>query len=170
MVLSTAESSAPSFWSASDEDVRRFNEDGFLIVPELFSPEEAELLSKIARADPASQPGPDGTTPRMWLFSTVDAADQSDIFNAVVHSRRMVEGMMRLLGEEVYVYHYKLIMKDAGNAMPVDGTGDNAWEWHQVRDHAHLRVLVWTPLFLSGRGYLYLCVRAHACAQDYGYW
>lgn len=101
-------------------------------MPNLFSPEEAELLSKIARADPASQPGPDGATPRMWLFSTLDAADKSDIFNAVVHSRRMVEGMMRLLGDEVYVYHYKLIMKDAGNTPPgEDDTGDNAWEWHQ---------------------------------------
>ena len=123
------------FWSASDEDVAKFNEEGFLIVPELFTPEEAQLLSKIARADPASQPGADGATPRMWLFSTLDAADQRDIFNAVVHSRRMVEAMMRLLDDEVYVYHYKLIMKDAGNAPPsgADGTGDNAWDWHQVR-------------------------------------
>jgi hypothetical protein len=134
MALPVEPSTSSPFWSASDEDVAKFNEEGFLIVPELFTPEEAELLSKIARADPNSQPGADGATPRMWLFSTLDAADQHDIFNAVVHSRRMVEAMMRLLGDDVYVYHYKLIMKDAGNAPPSgeDGTGDNAWEWHQV--------------------------------------
>jgi len=42
--------------------------------------------------------------------------------------------MMRFLEDEVYVYHYKLIMKDDKNAPPTDeGLAENTWEWHQVR-------------------------------------
>lgn len=41
---------------------------------------------------------------------------------------------MRFLEDEVYVYHYKLIMKDDKNAPPTDeGLAENTWEWHQVR-------------------------------------
>ena len=117
-----------TFWSCSDAEVARFWEDGFLIVPELFNPEEADLLHRVSKAEKHGQPDENGVQPIMWLFSTHDAADKEDIFNAIVHSRRMVDTMMRLLGDEVYVYHYKMAMKTKEN--PAAGR-NNEWVWHQ---------------------------------------
>lgn len=116
------------FWSCSDGEAAQFWEDGFLVVPELFSPEEAELLHRVSKAEKHGQPDENGVQPIMWLFSTHDAADKEDIFNAIVHSRRMVDTMMRLLGDEVYVYHYKMAMKTKEN--PAAGR-NNEWVWHQ---------------------------------------
>lgn len=125
------------FWSCSDVDIAQFWEDGFLIVPELFRPDEAELLHRVSKAEEHGQPDENGVQPIMWLFSTRDAADKEDIFNAVVHSRRMVDTMMRLLGDEVYVYHYKMAMKTKDNPMSdletngQDTGRNNEWVWHQ---------------------------------------
>jgi len=132
-----AEEGGGAFWSCSDADVAQFWEDGYLIVPELFRPDEAELLHRVSKAEPNGQPDEDGVQPIMWLFSTRDAADKEDMFNAVVHSRRMVETMMRLLGDEVYVYHYKMAMKQRDNPVSdLDTNGEdtgrnNEWVWHQ---------------------------------------
>ena len=133
-----------AFWSCSDADVAQFWEDGYLIVPELFRPDEAELLHRVSKAEPNGQPDEDGVQPIMWLFSTRDAADKEDMFNAVVHSRRMVETMMRLLGDEVYVYHYKMAMKQKDNPVSdLDTNGEdtgrnNEWVWHQDYVRAQL--------------------------------
>ena len=115
--MSDSSASRSDFWSCSDADVRKFWEDGFLIVPELFRPDEAELLHRVSKAEEHGQPDENGVQPIMWLFSTRDAANKEDIFNAVVHSRRMVDTMMRLLGDEVYVYHYKMAMKTKDNPL-----------------------------------------------------
>ena len=120
-----------TFWSCSDADVSQFWEDGFLIVPELFRPEEAELLHRVSKAEKHGQPDENGAQPIMWLFSTHDAADKEDIFNAIVHSRRMVETMVRLLGGEVYVYHYKMAMKTKENRQFRHSGLSNEWVWHQ---------------------------------------
>ena len=91
----------------------------------------------------------------MWLFSTRDAADKEDVFNAVVHSRRMVETMMRLLGDEVYVYHYKMAMKQRDNPVAdLDTNGEdtgrnNEWVWHQDYVRPNSRVCVQSALAVA---------------------
>ena len=112
------DSARPRYWSVTPEAIEQFHEDGFYIVPELFTPEEADLLHKVAKADPNGRPGSDGQQPGMWLFADTD---KQDIWNGVVHSRRMVEAMQAFLGDEVYVYHYKMAMKEVANSDSTDG-------------------------------------------------
>jgi hypothetical protein len=128
-------------WTASEADVRAFEEDGFLMVPNLFSSAESELLHRIAKADPNGQKSPDGKQPGMWLFADVD---KEDIWNGIVRSERVAGTTAKLLGDDVYVYHYKMAMKEAANAGVEDagtvlkdgsrgkpGRSSNNWEWHQ---------------------------------------
>lgn len=107
-------------------------QDGFLIVPELFDRDEADLLHKIAKADPNGQPDENGAPPRMWLLgSKEEVTEKQDIWNGIVHSKRVVEAMMAFLGDEVYVYHFKMAMKEAANSEAVEGGRSNDYEWHQ---------------------------------------
>src|SRR5204863_8894150 len=46
-----------------------------------------------------------------------------DIYGMIARCRRVVEGMEQLLGDEVYHYHSKMMLKE-----PEVG---GAWEWHQ---------------------------------------
>ena len=38
---------------------------------------------------------------------------------------------MRFMGDEVYVYHYKMAMKEAANSEIQESGRSNNWEWHQ---------------------------------------
>jgi len=109
----------------TDDDVARFEADGYLYLPRLFDGEEMELLLNIARAD--SRLGEDAS-------DRVDASGAStklcvrddlgdDIYSAIVRCHRLVDTMERLLGEEVYHWHHKMMLKE-----PRVG---GAWEWHQ---------------------------------------
>jgi ectoine hydroxylase len=110
----------------NDEQVAAFDRDGYLIVRGLYSPDEVQLLHRIARADMEhnkqahAAKDADGRESKLWL---TDDTDKADIYNAICHGRRMVETMARLLGDEVYLYHYKMMLKE-----PRVG---GAWEWHQ---------------------------------------
>jgi len=109
----------------TDELLRRFQEDGFFVMKELFGPVEIDLLRKVARsrhsqiARAASRR--DGQGGAIKLAVENDLGD--DIESAFVRSRRIVDAMERLLGGEVYHYHHKMILKE-----PFTG---GAWEWHQ---------------------------------------
>jgi ectoine hydroxylase len=108
-----------------DEQIQRFNDDGFLIAKSLLDPEETRLLHDIAHADhqleqeAASRRDGGGGAIRLSVHNTLG----EDIYAAIVRSRRIVETMERLLGGEVYHYHHKMILKE-----PFVG---GAWEWHQ---------------------------------------
>jgi ectoine hydroxylase len=114
-----------SYFSITDAQAARFQEDGYLIVPRLFDSEETDLLVRIARADHElnheSRPGTDTDGNQYAIVIHDDLRD--DIYGAIVRSRRVVETMERLLGGEVYHYHHKMTMK-----APFVG---GAWEWHQ---------------------------------------
>jgi ectoine hydroxylase len=110
----------------SDDQVRAFQEDGFLLVPGFYTAEEMDLLLQVARSDMEKTEnvrGPvdaAGRTSKLWLTSDTD---RDDVYNAVCHGRRLVDGMARLMQDEVYLYHYKMMVKE-----PRVG---GAWEWHQ---------------------------------------
>ena len=115
-----------SGFRVTDEDAARFRHDGYVLVPGLFDAEEMELLLKIGKADQEkvanihSVKDAQGGTSKLWLTA---ATDRQDIYNGICHSRRVVDTMQRLLGDEVYLYHYKMMVKE-----PRVG---GAWEWHQ---------------------------------------
>lgn len=113
------------FFEVTDDAVATFRQDGFLIVPGLLQTTEVERLSSIARADrdlaeSAYGRKDAGGVPVMLSVRNVLSGD---IYSAIARSRRVVETMAALLGDEVYHYHHKLILKE-----PRVG---GAWEWHQ---------------------------------------
>lgn len=109
----------------SDQDVRMYEEDGFVIVRNFLDKEEIELLGRAAREDRVldqhsfGRADGEGGTVRLsvWNHPT------DTIYGAVARSESVVNSAEKLLGGEVYHYHSKMIMKDA----KVGG----AWTWHQ---------------------------------------
>jgi ectoine hydroxylase len=112
-------------FTPGDDDADRFHEDGYFVVERLFDAEEIELLSQVARAD--RRLAQDAASRRDGAGGTIKLLVENelgdDIYSAIVRSRRIVGTMERLLRDEVYHYHHKMILKD-----PRTG---GAWEWHQ---------------------------------------
>ncbi len=109
----------------NDEQVRRFKEDGYFLVANLFEAEEMDLVRTLARAK--HQQGQQAASRRDCQGGTIKLAVDNelgdDIYSAFVRCRRLVDTMERLLEGEVYHYHHKMILKE-----PLTG---GAWEWHQ---------------------------------------
>lgn len=104
---------------------KQFHEDGYILVRQLFDPEEVELLGNIARADRAmvddalNRTDASGAKTRLSLRNELG----DDVYSAFVSCRRVVEPMTTLLGGEIYHWHHKMMLKE-----PRVG---GAWEWHQ---------------------------------------
>jgi len=112
-------------YKLTDEQLARFNRDGYLIVRGLFDAEEMDLLIHIAKADQQleqqSQERQDLSNGRSKLWITGSLGD--DIYSAFARCERVVNPIEQLLSGEVYHYHHKVMLKE-----PLVG---GAWEWHQ---------------------------------------
>lgn len=114
-----------SFYCATTADCKRFDERGFVLIPGLFSPIEASLLSQIARADmqmrnrATTRLDAQGGATTLALTNDLDDA----AYAAIVRSQRIAKNMSEFLKDEVYHYHHKMMLKE-----PLVG---GAWEWHQ---------------------------------------
>ena len=110
----------------SDVQIKRFHDEGFLVVNDLFASDEVQLLRQIAKADQGLEKNAisraDGEGGAVKLVVENSLSDDT-IYAALVRSRRIVLTMQQLLNDEVYHYHHKLILKEA----KVGG----AWAWHQ---------------------------------------
>lgn len=108
------------------ESKAAFDRDGFIIVPNLLTAEEADLLRQVARMDRSlaadRKSRADGEGGSVDLVVRNDLPEDS-IYGAIVRSQPLVEAMETLLGDEVYHYHHKMILKE-----PRVG---GAWTWHQ---------------------------------------
>ena len=101
-----------------------------VILRSLFTAEEMALLTECVEEDPRGF-ADDGTRNRIWLWHESDL-DTQDIYSGIAHCERIVSTVSRLLGEEVYLYHYKVIQKESGNAESVTaGRAGNEFAWHQ---------------------------------------
>jgi phytanoyl-CoA dioxygenase PhyH len=109
----------------TEQQVRQFCRDGYLLIENLFDSEEMELLLRIAKADEQvveqTQERRDLSSGRskLWITSVLG----EDIYSAYVRCQRIVDPMEQLLSGEVYHYHHKIMIKE-----PFVG---GAWEWHQ---------------------------------------
>lgn len=109
----------------TENQVEQFHNDGYVLVAGLFDAEEIGLLRDVARADRAlkdrtsSRRDGQGGIVRLALSNDLD----DNVYAAFIRSRRVVGAMEQLLGDEVYHYHHKMILKE-----PRIG---GAWEWHQ---------------------------------------
>ncbi len=109
----------------TSDQIADFNRDGYLFARGLFSGEETKLLRETARndhaMDQASSTMDDGKGNDVRLSLWNHPGD--GIYGMVARCRRLVDGVEEILGEEVYHYHSKMILKDAR----VGGS----WAWHQ---------------------------------------
>ena len=106
-------------------DITAFWRDGFVIKRGLFDGEEMDLLARFAREDPEllahHLPVKDtaGRESRLTLWNHPG----DDLYGMFSRCRRVVDRTEQLLGDEVYHYHAKMMLKE-----PRVG---GAWEWHQ---------------------------------------
>jgi ectoine hydroxylase len=109
----------------SDEAVRDYARDGYVLIRGMLDEVEIGLLSRAAREDRVldeksfSKGDGEGGVVRLSLWNH----PTDTIYGMVARSRSIVDSAEKLLSDEVYHYHSKMIMKDAR----VGG----AWTWHQ---------------------------------------
>jgi ectoine hydroxylase len=109
----------------SDDLIAAYNEDGYVLIKGMLDPEETSLLSRAAREDRVldqrsfGKGDGEGGTIRLSLWNH----PTDTIYGMIARSESIVGTAEKLLGDEVYHYHSKMIMKDA----KVGG----AWAWHQ---------------------------------------
>ena len=131
----------------TSEQIADYNRDGFVIVEKLFDAEEANLLLNIASADESlGQAAKDVTkldlTRRVsaQVLSLGDGAGGEskfwvdddigdDYYSAIARCQRVVDSMEQILDGEVYHWHHKMMLKNAG-------TG-GAFMWHQDFGYWH---------------------------------
>ena len=109
----------------SNEDVQRYQRDGYLLFRGMLNQDEIRLLGAAARQDRTldqhayEKADGEGGAVRLSLWNH----PTDTIYGMVARSESMVNSAEKILGGEVYHYHSKMIMKDAR----VGG----AWAWHQ---------------------------------------
>ena len=111
--------------SITDADHADFWRDGYVMKPGFLDAAEIDLVRRAIETDEAIAANvtrindSQGASTELALWNHPG----DDIFGMVARSERMVGGMEKLLGGEVYHYHSKLTMK-----RPHVG---GAWDWHQ---------------------------------------
>lgn len=109
----------------SDNEVRAYEQDGYVLVRGMLDAKEIGLLGRAAREDRVldqhsyGRADGEGGTVRLSLWNH----PTDTIYGMVARSESIVNSAEKLLGGEAYHYHSKMIMKDA----KVGG----AWAWHQ---------------------------------------
>lgn len=107
------------------EELASYQRDGYVFARGLFSSEEIGLLGETARHDNALDAAAtaldDGEGNKVRLSLWNHPGD--GIYGMFARCRRIVDSVEQLIGEEVYHYHSKMVLKDAR-------TG-GAWAWHQ---------------------------------------
>ncbi len=102
-----------------------FHRDGYVFARQLFLQEEIATLAETARNDhamdqaAASMDDGHGNDVRLSLWNHPG----DGVYGMFARCRRVVDNVERILEDEVYHYHSKMILKDA----KVGG----AWAWHQ---------------------------------------
>jgi len=109
----------------TQQQIENYHRDGYTIIKNFFSPEEAELMYQTAILDKGMEENSydlnDKTGKKTKLALWYNLGD--DIFGKAIRSKRMVDSVEKLIGGTPAHYHTKLMQKE-----PKVG---GAWEWHQ---------------------------------------
>ncbi len=114
-----------SFFKVGAEQRAQFEREGYILAPQLLNSTELDCLNRYARADQqisaraTSRADAQGGTTTLTLSNDL----QDNLYSDIVRLRRVADNMSTLLGDEVYHYHHKMMLKE-----PFVG---GAWEWHQ---------------------------------------
>jgi ectoine hydroxylase len=113
----------------SPEQLARFNRDGYLIFPNLFSKPEIAVLrqetARLAQVDAETVVRErTGAVRTIFRVHEDDGATRSGAFRALARTPRVLRPVMQVLATDgAYVYHTKINTKPA-----IEGT---VWMWHQ---------------------------------------
>jgi ectoine hydroxylase len=113
----------------TDDDLVAWQRDGYLFIKQLFDREEMSLLLKYGRGDERlrgdayGRRDATGQVTKLALYN--HAGD--DLYSVFAKSRRVVDRMEQLLADEVYLYHFKMMLKEPrvgsrASAAPGNGT------------------------------------------------
>ena len=142
----------------TQEDLKQYREDGYLLVRGMLSEDEVELLGRTARQDRIldqhahGRADGEGGTVRLSLWNH----PTDTIYGAIARSESMVTYAEQILEGEVYHYHSKMIMKDA----KVGG----AWTWHQDYGYWYRNGVLF-PLLTSASIAVDPATRENGCLQ-----
>ena len=109
----------------TDEDLRTYQRDGYLLVPELLHRNEVDaLLADVEGGDRVAaatreKGDASGRVAKLAIWHELG----EDIWAAVSTNPRIVNAVRMILGEEIAFFHGKVMLKEAG--------AGGAWEWHQ---------------------------------------
>ena len=107
----------------TEQQVRQFNEEGYLFLPDCFSPEEVAAL----RTEAVSIYDTD--RPEVWREKSgaprtaFAAHTYNEAFRLLGAHPRLINPVEQLFGEQLYMHQYKINAKSA-----FDG---EVWQWHQ---------------------------------------
>jgi ectoine hydroxylase len=109
----------------NESQLKQFHHDGYYLVKGLFDSEEIDMLKRTAVEDRMldqqsfGRGDGEGGSVRLSLWNHPG----DTIYGMFARSGRMVDAVEKILKDEVYHYHSKMILKDAR----IGG----AWAWHQ---------------------------------------
>ncbi len=106
-------------------EVQQYQADGYVLKRALFTEEEVQGLIQFAKQDAdmmaqiTARLDAQGNETKLSLWDN----PPNNLFGMFARSQRIVEPATQLIGEEIYHYHSKMMLKE-----PRTG---GAWEWHQ---------------------------------------
>ncbi len=112
-------------FQVDEQNLAQFQDNGYIIVRSLFDKSESNSLLAVAKSDKAilqeayAKKDASGGSSKLAVRNELKQSP----YAAIVRSKRVAENMQHLLGDEVYHYHHKMMLKE-----PRVG---GAWEWHQ---------------------------------------
>ena len=108
----------------NDNQMQQFEEEGFIFVPDLFTPEEIDIL-KLEIPEIFAEERPEVVREKSGgVVRTAFATHTyNDVYRRFVSHPRILEPAQQMLGGSVYVHQFKLNGKAA-----FDG---EVWQWHQ---------------------------------------
>ena len=107
----------------ADAQMKQFHEEGWLFLPELFSPEEIEVLREESAVVLSSN------RPEIWREKSgaprtaFAAHTYNEAFGLLGRHPRLIEPVEQVFGEKLYMHQYKINAK-----AKFDG---DVWQWHQ---------------------------------------
>ncbi len=109
----------------TDDQIRAFDRDGYLVFPALFSREEIDIVAAevpvlLTETDPGIYPESDDAAAVRLLF---DCHNRSEAFQRLSKHPRLIGPARQLLREDIYIHQSRLNPK-------MDFSGAS-WPWHQ---------------------------------------
>jgi ectoine hydroxylase len=142
----------------SDAQLRDYTTDGFVLIKQMFDSEEIDLLRHSAKEDRQldehafDKADGEGGRVRLSLWNHPGEG----IYGAFARCERMVNTAAKLLDDEPYHYHSKMVMKEA----KVGG----AWTWHQDYGYWYQNGVL-TPNLVSAFIAIDPATRENGCLQ-----